>query len=153
MFAAVPVAVLAWSLMLILILRARAPTCVFVAAVLLEVASASSAASAAASAAAVAAMVVADLAAAAAAVAVVAAVPAAAVLRAPRLAGPRFAPPREPKSWPRDKSLGRALRLRPRPSLRFRLRIPEPIYPQPDSFLVDSEPEYRRAEEVSEWEP
>ena len=126
---------------------------------LLEVDSASVCASASAAAArvvaefAVAEMVVADLAAAAVVVvaAVSAALAAAAVLMAPSLAGPRSVPPRELKSWLRDKSLGRALRLRPRPSRQFRLRIPEPRCPQPDSFLVDSEPEYRRAEGGSEF--
>ena len=49
----------------------------------------------------------------------------------PSPSGPRSALPREPKSWLRDASLGwalrfgRAPRLRPRPSLHFRLRIPE----------------------------
>ena len=159
--AAVPVAMLAWPLMSVLISMARATTCVSAAAVLLEVEAAS--VSASASAAAVAARVVVEFAAAetvvadlaAAAVVVVAAVSAAlaaaAVLMAPSLAGPRSVPPRELKSWLRDKSLGRALRLWLRPSLQFRLRIPEPRCPHPDSFLVDSEPEYRRAEAVSEF--
>ena len=126
-----------------------ATACVLAAAALVEVDSVSASASAFAAAA----MVVADLAAAAAAVVVVAAESAAlaaADWAVPSPDGPRSALSREPKSWLRDSSLGRAPRLRPRPSLHSRLRIPEPRCPQPDLSLVDFEPECHRAEAVSE---
>ena len=149
--AVVPVVALALLWMTISILMAMAAAYALATAALMELASTSVAA----------AMVVAELAAAAvvavaagsvAAVVVVAAESAAlaaAVSADPSPAGPRSVLPQEPKRWLRDSSLGRAPRLRPRPSLCYWLRIPEPRYLQPDSSLVDLAPECRPAEAVS----
>ena len=125
-------------------------TAVSVAAVALPVASALPAVAVAASMVAVVAADVAVMTVAVAAEAVVVAVVLAAADSAvPSFPEPRSSPSRGPKSWLRESYLVRAPECRLRPSLRFRLRIPEPRYQPLDLAAVGLAPECIRAEAAS----